>query len=69
MQSNYMDEFYVMDVILNRRAAPLTAVSGGGNAVCHAQSYVPEDGAPDGDYQFRGGDPLPAPVWGILLQL
>ena len=48
-----MDEFYVMGVVLNRRAAPLTAVAGGGDAVCHTQSYVPEDGEPDGDYQFR----------------
>jgi hypothetical protein len=53
MQSNFLNEFYVMDVIVNRRSAPLTAASGGGHAVCHAQSYIPDDGAPDGDYQFR----------------
>ena len=53
MQSNFLNEFYVMDVILNRWAAPLTAVSGGGDAVCRAQSYVPEDESPDADYQFR----------------
>ncbi len=53
MQSNFLNEFYVMDVIANRRSAPLTAASGGGHAVCHAQSYIPDDGAPDGDYQFR----------------
>ena len=42
-----------MDVILNRRAAPLTAVSGCGNDICHAQSYVPEDEAPEADDKFR----------------
>ena len=49
-QSNYLSEFYIMDVILNRGAAPLTAVSGCGNDVCRAQSYVPEDEAPEADY-------------------
>jgi hypothetical protein len=53
MQSNFWNKFYVMDVILNRRVAPLTAASGSGDAVCCAQSYVPEDEAPDADYQFR----------------
>jgi hypothetical protein len=53
MQSNFLNEFYAMDVIVNRRSAPSTATSGGGHAVCHAQSYIPDDGAPDGDYQFR----------------
>ncbi len=42
-----------MDVILNRRVAPSTAVSGGGDAVCRDQLYVPEDEASDADYQFR----------------
>ena len=31
----------------------MTAASGGGDAVCRALSYVPEDEAPDADYQFR----------------
>ena len=53
MQSNFLNKFYVMDVIVNRRSAPLTAVSGGGDAVCHSQSYIPENGALDKDYQFR----------------
>ena len=53
MQSNFLNEFYVMDVIVNRRSAPLTATSGGCHTVCHAQSYIPDNGAPDGDYQFR----------------
>ena len=53
MRSNFLNEFYVMDVILNRQVAPLTAVSKGGNDVCLAQSYVPEDEAPDSDYRFR----------------
>jgi hypothetical protein len=52
-QLNYLSEFYVMDVILNRRAAPLTAVSGCGNDICHTQSYVPEDEAPEADEKFR----------------
>jgi hypothetical protein len=53
MRSNFLNEFYVMDVILNRRAAPSTAVPKGGNDVCLTQSYDPEDEAPDRDYQFR----------------
>jgi hypothetical protein len=53
MQSNFLNEFYVMDGIVNRRSAPLTAASGGCHAVCHAQSFIPYNGAPDGDYQFR----------------
>ena len=53
MQSNSLNKFYVMDVIVNCRSAPLTAALGGCHAVCHAQSYIPDNGSPDGDYQFR----------------
>jgi hypothetical protein len=53
MQSNFLNEFYVMDVILNRRVAPSTAASGGGDAVCRAQLYVPDNEALDADNQFR----------------
>jgi hypothetical protein len=42
-----------MNVILNRQAAPSTSLSGGGDAICCAQLYVPEDEALDADYQFR----------------
>ena len=52
-QSNYLGEFYVMDVVLNRRSAPSTTVSGCGNDICYAQSYVPEDEAPEADDKFR----------------
>ena len=38
MQSNFLNEFYIiMDVILNRRVAPLTAALDGGDAICCAQ--------------------------------
>ena len=50
MQSIFLNEFYIIDVILNRQAAPLTAVSSCGEGVCRAQLYVHEDGAPDGEY-------------------
>jgi hypothetical protein len=53
MQSKFLNEFYVMDVILNRQVAPWTTALGGGNTVCHAQLYAPEDEAPDADHQFR----------------
>ena len=53
IESNFWNEFCVMDVILNSQVAPSTAASGGGDAVCRAQSYVLEDEAPDADYQFR----------------
>ena len=62
LQSEFLNEFYIMDVILNRAPSPAAStgvgvvVGGGGadcNVVCHVLSCDPEDDDPGMDYKYR----------------
>jgi hypothetical protein len=62
LQSEFLNEFYVMDVILNRAPSPAASTgvggaAGGGGADCdvvrHVLSCDPEDDDPPMDYKYR----------------
>ena len=70
LESYFLNEFYIMDAILNRAPSlspSLGANGDAGNAVRHV--LLCDLGRPGGKGLFvQGSDPVPSSMWGFLLQ-